>query len=99
MDQHRTRPAAGRRGHLTLVAGSAPPPGAHAHRTAAPDAPTRRERRVMSKVAARLRRSARGLPESSPLREELLATAEYFELGADPAAEYEDVEPRHAQAG
>src|SRR4051794_19191904 len=98
MNTHCKGPAAGRRGHLSLVPGAATRPAARVEPTP-PPAPTARERRVMARAGARLRRSARGLPEDSALRSELLATAECFELGADPAAEYVDVaDKRRARA-
>ena len=46
---------------------------------------TGRELRAMARVAAYLRRRARRLPEDSPLRAELLETAEYFATAADEA--------------
>jgi hypothetical protein len=76
MGTARTTDPGGRRAHLRVVDDSAPIP--HATRRAAV-APSDDERRVLEHVAAELRRNARQLPTSSPLRAELLETAIYFE--------------------
>jgi hypothetical protein len=73
--QAAVRPGDGRTSHLRLVTtadiGAAP-----AGRP--PSSATRRELRESSRIARHLRRRARRLPADSPLREELLETAEYF---------------------
>ena len=79
-----------RRSRLRLVTASG---------TGVPDVPDRehrataREVREMSRVAAHLRRRARRLPEDSPVRDELLETAEYYAAAADEHAATQS--PRH----
>jgi hypothetical protein len=99
MNTHRM--SSGRRGHLQLVG---PTSQSGAKRTTAPEeatpatGPTARERRTMTRVAASLRRRARRLPEDSPLRAELLETAEYYEAGAEQTFTTETTRPATAKA-
>ncbi len=73
------RTADGRGTHLRLVTTPDEGDAASSPRPAA----TKRELRELARAAAFLRRRARRLPEDSPVREELLETAEYFAATAE----------------